>query len=579
METPHRVELTNLAVELVKRQFAIPDGVLEFDAKIVGGPEDIGGEDFEHDEEGEENPEEPDIDTEDEFEPDDDELTKLEKSKRRLVNATLQGASRVGQYMFHMAEDQLDEILGRGDASNLYGKMMSLNDLSYWLFPDELVKQSSKSGGKAGDEKVDRNTEPPTIYARGINFPTLLHELIKGLMEFFALQPQGEEGDNYYDRVRSEDTITKEDWDLRLGVAIWARLRSLIPTELHMEEKVELQNYILNHIFNLPAKQYLLLMRDVMGKTQNGKRIIEKIAKDMQRLYDEVHNPKYQDDPDYENYDEDGFHYEDEGGNDEPNPTPTKPIVPQKQTQNPNTKVGFDIDNEKWRLNESYTDRYKENPWTSQENLIAFYCEKYGAKNLLPNRGIMNDLAIQIIANHYIGTTEDSLILQMNNFKYLLSNGNSGMSDSSELQRKIYDRFKDYDEQKLRDICVNEMEKIDTREVYNKLKRILDPKLEKNAEIRRMKIIEKNRIEDNEKRFKDEFDRVVYNKNLNPKKLKHIGTKPKEPQPETPSNDDDFFDDHDNEYFNKLQSLSKQLDNPITIDLSKFKEKKRPWNS
>ena len=351
METPHRVELTNLAVELVKRQFAIPDGALEFDAKIVGGPEDIGGEDFEHDEEGEENPEEPDINTGDEFEPDDDELTKLEKSKRRLVNATLQGASRVGQYMFHMVEDQLDEILGRGDAANLYGKMMSMNDLSYWLFSDELVKQSSKEGGKAGDEKVDRNTEPPTIYARGINFPTLLHELIKGLMEFFALQPQGEEGDDYYDRVRSEDTITKEDWDLRLGVAIWARLRSLIPAELHMEEKVELQNYILNHIFNLPAKQYLLLMREVMGKTEKGKRVIEKIAKDMERLYDEIHNPKYQDDTDYENYDEDGFR--NDGDDDEPSPTATKPIVPQKQQQNPNTNVDFDYGNDKWRLNEN----------------------------------------------------------------------------------------------------------------------------------------------------------------------------------------------------------------------------------
>lgn len=352
MEAPHKTELTDLAVNLVKQQFSIPEGAIQFDAKIINGPEDVDDEEeFNHDEEGEENPEEPDIDMGDDFEPDEDELTKLEKSKRRLVNATLQGASRVGQYMFHLVEDKLTQILGRDDAPILYGKMMSMNDLQYWLFPDEMIKQASKQkGGKAGDEKVDRNTEPPTIYARGINFPVLVHELIKGLMEFFALQPQGDVDQNYYDRVRSEDTITKEDWDLRLGVAIWSRLRSLIPAELHTDEKVELQNYILNHIFNLPAKQYLILMREVMGKTDKGRRAIEKIAKNMQDLYDDIHDAKYKDDTDFENYDEDGFYT---GDDEEDDVTPTKPIQQKQTPPLPKTDVKFDFDNEKWRMNES----------------------------------------------------------------------------------------------------------------------------------------------------------------------------------------------------------------------------------
>lgn len=292
IEYPHRDSLETLAVELVMQEFALPLGVLNFDAKIVSGPEEIDQNQFKHDE-GDEEQETPDLEFGNMFDvnPDDEaEELKLEKAKRRLVNATMQGASRIGQYMFHLVEPDLADILGRDDISELYGKMMSSNDLNYWLFPDEMVQQSSKQGGKAGSENIDRNTEPPTIYARGINFPTLVHELIKGLIEFFALKHEDE---GYYEKVASEDTITKEDWDLRLGPAIWKRLRASIPPQIFLEEKLELQNYILNHIFNLPAKEYLKLMREVMGGTPNGKKLVEKIARDMESLYNDIHNKKY----------------------------------------------------------------------------------------------------------------------------------------------------------------------------------------------------------------------------------------------------------------------------------------------
>ena len=41
MEAPHKQELTDLAVNLVKQQFSIPEGAIQFDAKIISGPEDV----------------------------------------------------------------------------------------------------------------------------------------------------------------------------------------------------------------------------------------------------------------------------------------------------------------------------------------------------------------------------------------------------------------------------------------------------------------------------------------------------------------------------------------------------------
>lgn len=301
-ESPHLDELSELAVNLVTNQFSIPDGTLNFDAKIVQDPNSMGDDEFTHDEEDEEQ-ETPDLD----FGNDIDDNS-LEKSKRRLVNATIQGAAKAGQEMFHLVRAQLEEITGQPNIVDLYGKMMSSNDLSYWLFPDQDIKAASANGGKGGSEKVDRNTEPPTIFARGINFPTLLHELIKGLMEFFALMPNDGE---YYEKVKSEDTITKEDWDLRLGVAIWKKIRTTIPLDLLSEEKLELQNYILNNIFNLPAKEYLILMREVMGGTPRGKQLIEKISRDMEKLYNDINGKTYRE-TNYEDETNDDDIYDDD---------------------------------------------------------------------------------------------------------------------------------------------------------------------------------------------------------------------------------------------------------------------------
>ena len=604
LEAPHRDELTQLAVELVKRQFAIPEGVINFDAEIVGSPSEISTENYQHDQPGEENPDAPDIDSEDgepqgnglsgengepqgnEFggeSPENDfssENTQLEKSKRRLINATLQGASRVGQYMFHMVETEIASIVGREDAPKLYGQMMSMNDLNYWLFPDQMIKQSTESGPSAGSESVEREQEEggiPTIHASGINFPTLVHELIKGLMELFALKQDGDESD--YNQIKGEDTITKEAWDLRLGVAIWRRLKNSVPAELNIEEKQELQNYLLNHIFNLPAKQYLGLMREVMGQTEAGKRAIEKIVRDMEEVYNDVHDRVYRDDDDYNNYDEEGFFQDDEDDDSENEFTPQKTNNNTTRKTNDDT-VDFDYEKEPWRLNETYGDRYKTKPWSKRDNLIAFYCSKFDPKNLIPKRNIDSGLALQLLANHYLGTTEDSLKLQISNFRYLISGGDSGMTDYSAKQNEIFEKFNNYNESKLRSMCLHILSTINTTEVYNSFKENNQHKVEYNAIRKGNKLIDKGKRDYNDYTHDDALDMI---KNST-RKLKHIGSRLKnEPISNVPTNNDDFDidldNDHDNDYFRNLERLNKKLDNPITMDLSKFKQAKRPWNN
>lgn len=292
-ELNHREELERLAVELVIKEMGIPEGSIEFDAKIIGMGE-VDTDDFNRDDNNEENPEEVDIDSDIDLGVEvnlfnDLQGLDVEKAKRRLINSIIQGASNKGHYMYHLAPEKIGEITGNPNLINMYGIMMSINDLSYWQLSDETIKQMGNSG--AGKEQVERPEDEDgvaKVVARGINFPVLVHELIKGVLELFAIQGRPEDEDTYDEVESSEDTLEKEMWDLRLGPAIWDRLRNQFPEDILIDEnKRELQNYLLVEIFKLPAKKFLVFMREVLQGTENGKRLMNELMDGINKMFND----------------------------------------------------------------------------------------------------------------------------------------------------------------------------------------------------------------------------------------------------------------------------------------------------
>jgi hypothetical protein len=273
------------------KEMGIPEGALQFDAKIVGMGE-IQTNDFNR--EVEQQPNIDPVDVEQDLMSDLESMT-LEKAKRRLINGMVQGASKKGHYMYHYVADKIEEITGSEDLINQYGILMSINDTLYWQLSDDTMKQmmgGPEGGGSVGGkEEVDRNTDPPTIIARAVNFPVLVHELIKGTLELFAIQgrPTDEEGNESeeWDEIEgSEDTLEKEVWDLRLGPAIWDRVRNQFPEEILTDEnKSELQNYLLVEIFKLPAKQFLVFMKEVISGSANGKRLMNELMSGVDQMF------------------------------------------------------------------------------------------------------------------------------------------------------------------------------------------------------------------------------------------------------------------------------------------------------
>jgi hypothetical protein len=204
----------------------------------------------------------------------------LEKAKRRLINGIIQGVSKKGHYMYHMVTDKLRDITGSDDLINDYSTLMSGNDTLFWQLSDEVMlgiasgEMGGGGGGAAGKEKVDMNTTPPTIYVEGINFPVLIHECLKGIVELTAIYGQPQDAETFQEVESSEDTMIGELWDQRLGPVIWSILRSSFPDRILVNNK-DLQLYVLGSLFKLPAKEFLVFMKEILTRSERSKQLMD----------------------------------------------------------------------------------------------------------------------------------------------------------------------------------------------------------------------------------------------------------------------------------------------------------------
>lgn len=260
IERSNRKKLEQLAVKMVKEEFGIKNE-LQFDAKLV----DPGQVSLET----QMNPSEEEM----EFEsPEQEEEVSAAIQKRRLLNSLMQGAAKKGHYMFHMVEDELESV--NPTLSNLYGKLMSINDFTYWIMPDEaMTMMSGGDESKAGSEEIDLETDPPTIRARAQIFPVLLHELIKGVMEILSIDALPEDEKIQQFVLGKADFVSAEFWDLRLGPGLWDKFREAIDANDH-----DMRYYLYNEVAKIPAKDFNKFMKDLLEGKENAKKKLVDIA-------------------------------------------------------------------------------------------------------------------------------------------------------------------------------------------------------------------------------------------------------------------------------------------------------------
>ena len=274
IESQNKQTLENLAVELVVGEMGIPDGDLQFDAKL--GKPNMEGIQQKPNEKKKKKKKKKELEFPN-FEMEDEaakrlEKLDLEKQKRRFINSLIQGSAKKAHYMYHLVNEKLNEI--DPDLIGLYSIVMSVNDLLYWVMPDMegMIGGGGAEQAMAGKEELNLETDPPTVKATGLMFPILVHELYKGVMEYVSAHGLPSDPDMAQEVIGDEDTLPAEIWDLRLGPVIWEKFLEVYPDDFFdVGEQKRIKNYFYYKFVSLEAEEFLSLAKEILSGSQSGK--------------------------------------------------------------------------------------------------------------------------------------------------------------------------------------------------------------------------------------------------------------------------------------------------------------------
>ena len=320
IEGAHRDELIALAIEASLDDAEVPEGRYQIEASL--GMPDTGNfrmepeDDEEEDEDDEEKLQFPSFDLD---ELTDEEILELEKHKRNIINAIIQGAAKKGHYLF-----QKPEVKARLDAidPSLYGDylgIMAINDFLYFSM-EQMIEQMSQTGqGVAGKVELDDaddegdegegEEQPDTkIIATGLIFPILCHEIIKGLEE-----AKGRAGLPSDPSVREKvlgqtDTLSNEPMQLRIGPEIVEKIRFALPDDIFDPEYKGLINFFHVLLYQIEAKEFLEIIGNAISedssKLAKAKKRFEELVREAKQMKEEFENYKEEEDIDSEDDDD-----------------------------------------------------------------------------------------------------------------------------------------------------------------------------------------------------------------------------------------------------------------------------------
>jgi len=291
IERQHKEYLENLSIELVREELEVPPTDIQYQAYLVSQseipdegfqmePEEKTEEEilqlFKDPENEEENPVDALIKALDEF--------NIERSKRRLINMFVQGAGAKGQYMFHLVEEKLNALDPR--LLNLYGTLMSINEILYWILNENMLNNLMSS--KAGSEEIDTNTDPPTVIARGVIFPVLLHELVKGTYDVIGTHGLPSNPDQQKAVTGYEDTLPAEVWDLRFGPIFWEKLITAYPNKIFEPGQRIIQNYLFQKFVMISAEDFINLTKKILVGDPKANQIIDRMVSEIVNKLNEI---------------------------------------------------------------------------------------------------------------------------------------------------------------------------------------------------------------------------------------------------------------------------------------------------
>ena len=291
IQNQSKKQLEDLAIELVKNELGIPDDAMQFKAELVTQP--MGAA------EGMQS--ESEMPSEEEVEElmGDMENFNLEREKRRFINSLIQGAAFKGGHMYNLVKNEINDI--NPQLMNLYAVTQSLMEHAYWIFPN-MEGMAGGGGGQMGQSEVDEETDPPTVSAKAVTFPLLVHELVKGVYEIFGSHGLPDDPRQQEMILNAEDTLPSEIWDSRLGPIFWEKFMAAYPMELFDEDKKHIQHYLFMRFSALNAEEFMKVSKMILKGDPSGQQFIQGMVNEIVK---DLKDKEYKDAMAYDDEDDD----------------------------------------------------------------------------------------------------------------------------------------------------------------------------------------------------------------------------------------------------------------------------------
>ena len=260
LQKGHEKELIELAQRIVREEFDVPEHLVEFESEITT---EIDTSELEKNDKPQ--PVEFEFESHEQLQ-----QAKKEVYKRRLINAMIQGSAKKCSHMFHMVEDEINDINPRLNSN--YSKMLAGADLTYWMF--NVKSDNGTPGGIVQCDFAKNENESTKVVAKSFVFPILVHELVKGVMEVLSAHglPKDKEMAEYV--IAKADFTAAEPWDMRLGPKIWERF-----TDCMDADDFDIKHHVYTQLVALPVDEFNQTMREIMAGTKAGKNKVQELSK------------------------------------------------------------------------------------------------------------------------------------------------------------------------------------------------------------------------------------------------------------------------------------------------------------
>lgn len=255
-------QLEKLCYDTIIRIFSIPEDEIAFSCELVDFIDN--GKEFHIS---------PDTDESFEYENlDAIDSEKTEVEKRRLIDILSVGASQkifnVSKKLYLNEISDLDEEL-----PYLYSKLMKLNQ--YLLYHCD-VDISDKNHHQGGYVKVTLGNDDKLskIEVKAVNFPILLFESIKGIMELVSSNGLPDDMSVAKNVINKSDILEEEPWDMRFGGELW----NIVTLNKNLDTKI-IPDFF-SKLIGIDAIDFISLIDELSHNTRQGKRSIEELIKD-----------------------------------------------------------------------------------------------------------------------------------------------------------------------------------------------------------------------------------------------------------------------------------------------------------